>query len=333
MTAKWTMLAVLAVCAAPSGGFAQAPPATILEIDSENTVFYVNDVSDYSKLATNPSATPVTLPKNFHSFIGISDIVAVNGQPAKGTWVVRATAITLRPQPTPGQAIADTTRNIIVDQVFEIMQADGTTIGNIMASGFGGLGPPPPGAPSSAIGANFAITGGTGAFLGSRGQVEFVQFPAGRNASVTEDPANRRTNGGGRQRFVLHVIPMSTPEVLTTASGPAVVHSSDFTLVSAAKPASAGEILTLFAHGLGPLRMTVDPGKPFPANPPAAANSPVVVSLNGQSAEVLYAGGYPGSPDGYQVNFRVPGGLPPGLATLRISAAWVIGSEVTLAVK
>ena len=84
---------------------------------------------------------------------------------------------------------------------------------------------------------------------------------------------------------------MSVPQIVATSSGPAVTHSSDFTVVSAYKPTSAGEILSLFATGLGPTRPGVDPGQPFPSNPPPAVNSPVEVMVNGAAAEVLAAEG------------------------------------------
>src|SRR5712692_10281869 len=247
-------------------GFAQGPPTTILEIDGENTVFYVNDVTDYSRLASDPNRVNATTPKNFISFIGLSDITAVNGKPAKGTYVGRATRIFLRPEPIPGQAIADTVRNSIVDHVFEILQTDGRSVGSIMSSGLGGLGPPPPGAPLSATASNFAITGGTGAFLGVRGEIEYVRLPADSPAvSVTEDPARRRANGGGSQRFVMRLIPMTTPEIVN-------VWHSDFTPVTAAKPARVDEVLIVSARGLGPTRPGVDPGMPFPQSPAQIVN-------------------------------------------------------------
>jgi len=48
---------------------------------------------------------------------------------------------------------------------------------------------------------------------------------------MAEDPANRRRNGEGKLRVVLHVIPMFRPEIVVTPGGPAVTHSSDFSLV------------------------------------------------------------------------------------------------------
>lgn len=83
-----------------------------------------------------------------------------------------------------------------------------------------------------------------------------------------------------------------------TLTGPAVTHASDFSLVTASKPATAGEILSLFATGLGPTRPAVDLGSPFPATPLAVVNSPVEVTVNGKPAEVLAAVGYPGAVDG-----------------------------------
>jgi uncharacterized protein (TIGR03437 family) len=93
-----------------------------------------------------------------------------------------------------------------------------------------------------------------------------------------------------------------------------------------------GETLSLFATGLGPVRGVVT-GQPFPSNPPAAVNSPVQVMVNGSPAEVIGAAGYPGSVDGYQVNFRLPADLAKGSATIQVSAAWIPSVPVTIPVQ
>jgi uncharacterized protein (TIGR03437 family) len=95
----------------------------------------------------------------------------------------------------------------------------------------------------------------------------------------------------------------------------------------------AGEILSLFATGLGPTRTSLTPGQAFPSSPLAVVNSPLDVTVNGKSAEVLGAVGYPGAVDGYQVNFRVPPDTGVGTATLQISSAWIPGAPVTIAVQ
>jgi uncharacterized protein (TIGR03437 family) len=317
-------------------GLAQVPPASILQIDVANHVFYREDTSDLSKFATALTVTPVgQTAKNFDQAVGIADIVAVNGQPVMGTHTRWAANLHLSTAPAPGQAISDTGRIAVTVYTFEILKSDGTPIGTIITNGLAG-GPGPPGAPLTAMD-NYAITGGTGAFLGARGQVGAVANPPGvaalRAASMTEDPANRRLNGGGTERYVVHLIPMESPEIAMLPAGPAVTHSSDFSLVTASKPAAAGEILSIFARGLGPVKPGVDPGQPFPSSPLAIVNSPVEVVVNGKPAEVLSAVGLPGSVDGYQVNFRVPPGTAKGPASVQLTAAWISGTAVQIAVQ
>ena len=126
---------------------------------------------------------------------------------------------------------------------------------------------------------------------------------------------------------------MVAPQIVVNANGPAVVHSNDFSLVTASKPAAAGELLTLFATGLGPVNAAIDPGQPFPSAPVASVNSPVEVKVNGAAAEVVAAVGYPGATDGYQVNFRLPSSVAKGAATLQLSAAWIAGTPVSIPVQ
>ena len=132
---------------------------------------------------------------------------------------------------------------------------------------------------------------------------------------------------------MIQLVPLVRPEILTVDGVPAVVHASDFTRVTTASPARPGEILSLFVTGLGPTRAALAPGTPFPSNPLANVSSPVEVTVNGAPAEVTAAVGFPRSVDGYQVNFRVPGTASTGTATLQVSAAWIPGSAVNIAVQ
>jgi hypothetical protein len=337
--ARITATTVLVVALHCNLAVGQLIPPTIINIDVENIVEYQSDISDLPKVAANPIVTPAAPPRNFYPAAGIGDIVAINGQPAKGTVAFRAWAFSLSQNPIPGspsvEAIADTTRTSIRSLTVEILKIDGTPIGTIMVMGMGG-GAPPPGAPSEVTGTNFAIVGGTGAFLGARGQFGQVRTPqiiSARAASMAEDPINRRLNGGGKIRYVLQMFPMSVPQIVVTGSGPAVTHSNDFTLVTASKPAAAGEILSLFATGLGPTLPGVDSGQPFPSSPLAVVNSPVEVTVNGKSAEVLGAVGLPGAVDGYQVNFRVPQNAVKGVAKIQVSAAWFTSTATSITVQ
>ena len=310
-----------------STAFGQETKATVLEIDVVNAVNYHYDGADYSKWATDPAPTVGVLPNNFFYFIDIGDIVAVNGKAAKGVFILRNTALNLRPTPAPGQAIADTVRANITQAVWEIWQPDGTFVGSIMGEGLG-QGVAPPGAPAQLNQGNGAVVGGTGAFLGVRGEwgsdsSKNVPIPA---ASVSEDPANRRLRKGGGWHFVVHLVPMATPAVLITPSGPAILHSQDFALVSAANPARPGEILTLFADGLGPLRPADD------NNGLRTTNSPIGVTVNGIESDVLYAGEYAPNAPALQVNFTLPPETQAGMASVQLSSAWIPGTAVQISV-
>lgn len=313
---------------------AQVTPATILEVEVENIVAYNSDLFDASKFATDPNLTTIqTGPRNFGFTVAIGDIVAVNSKPAKGSLVFRGQSVILSPAPTAGQAVADIVRIAVSEYLFEIQQTDGTPVGNIHTLGMsGGV---------SAVGAlpgggNQPIVGGTGAFLGAKGQMSarpgaMPPIPP-RNASMTEDPARRRVHGGGRVLFAFQLIPMTLPAVSLTTAGPAVFHG-DFSPVTPARPASAGEVLILMATGLGPTRPSVNPGQPFPLDSLLEVNSPIEVHVGNREAEVVNKVGWPGAIDTFRVDFRVPAGTPAGLTRLRLTAAWVSGSEVQIPVR
>lgn len=313
---------------------AQAVPSTILQIEVDNFVQYYDDTTDFSKLATVPGITTGTPALNFRRWMQVGDIVSVNGQPVKGTFTANARQLTQGPAATPGQAISDTTRNNFQDVVYEILKADGTPIGSIMALGLGN-GSAPPGAPLAITQGNNAIQGGTGAFLGVRGmwgQTVTSQTISPRAASMTEDPFNRIQNGGGRAFLVLHLIPVEAPQVVTTPAAPAITHA-DFSPVTGAKPAKAGEVLIIQATGLGPTVPGVDPGQPFPSDVTQTVNSPLNVSVNGKAAQVINAIGWPGLVDTYRVDIQVPNGLASGMAAVQLTAAWIPGAAVSIPVQ
>jgi hypothetical protein len=322
---------MLAACRLAMG---QAAPPTILTIDLENFVHYEGDTSDVSQYGVIAGITMPAAVLNSHDFwvaTVLGDIVAVNGQPAKGLYVARSRDINTSPNPGPGGAIADVVRVSMREEVFEILSASGNPVGSIMAHGLSS-GAAPPGSPVSQTSVNFAVIGGTGAYTGVRG-TSGSGSGAARNASISEDPANRRINGGNTSRRIVTLYPMSVPQVIVTSGGPAVTHSSDFSLVTSSKPAAAGEVLSVFMTGLGPVRAAVDPGQPFPSSPPAAVNSPVEATVNGEQAEVVAAVGFPGAVDGYQLNFRLPSDIAKGIATVQFSAGWISGAPVKIPVQ
>jgi len=339
---RWKELLIAAACAVCSeAGTTGVAPPTLLDIDVENIVSYSSDVFDVSKFATDSHLTTAAPPRNFGFVMAVGDIVSVNGKPARGSLIARQQAIILNPSPSPGQGIADVVRTAVTEFLFDIQQADGTRVGSIHTlTGSGGsppLGLSEGGSPLGAtLSSNQAVVGGTGAFVGARGQGASAVLPGNtgpRAASITEDPARRRDLGGGKVHFVIQLFPMMRPEIVIGASGPAVLHGDDFIPVTAARPARPGETLIAIVTALGPTRAGVDFGKPFPANPLQTVNSPVEITVNGKPTDVTKAVGWPGLVDTYRVEFRMPDDSESGLASVQVSAAWIAGRPITIAIQ
>jgi uncharacterized protein (TIGR03437 family) len=166
------------------------------------------------------------------------------------------------------------------------------------------------------VASNNAVIGGTGAFVGVRGQLGAgANTVANRQASITEDPRNRRNFGGGKFRIYVTLYPMAQPEVIFP------VHR-----------ARAGETLSILMTGLGPTRPGVNPGTPFPADPPQVVNSPIEVIVNERQAEVLAKVGVPGTTDVYRVDIRVPEMTERGTATMQVNVAFIAAQPIRFAV-
>ncbi len=325
MNSLWRIIALAAVVAAycilSFGQTAEQPVELIIELD--NIVTYRGDVTDAAKLARDPGVTTPLPARAFQYTQNVGDIVAVNGKPAKGFYQNRIAALSPRVNPQPGQMIADYDGDPSILCIWQIMGPDGTPIGSLLDGGS----PPFPG---------HTITGGNGAFFGVIGTHRALEMirPL-RAASVTEDPANRRIHGGGRSRFRFLLYPKYLPAVDVSTNGPAVYHAEDSSQVTATRPARAGEVLILGARNLGPTKPDLLPpgARPFKADPFEFVNSPVEVTMSGEDAEVIHAISWPETSDLYRVAFRVPAGLTPGMAGIRLTAAWIPGPEVKIPIQ
>ncbi len=102
--------------------------------------------------------------------------------------------------------------------------------------------------------------------------------------------------------------------------------------VDATNPAAAGDVLTLYATGLGLTTPAVASGAPGPAAPPAQAVLPVTVTIGSAQATTLFAGLAPTFVGLYQVNVVVPAGVA-GDLTLVISSGGRSSNAVTIPVR
>src|SRR5713226_4272660 len=112
MTYFGRMIALISALAAGClSGFGQpAEQPVVLVIETENAVAYRGDTNDVNLIARDPRATTPGPSKAFTNLNFVTDIVAINGKPAKGLLHERASPALLgriSAQPGQGQAIAD----------------------------------------------------------------------------------------------------------------------------------------------------------------------------------------------------------------------------------
>ncbi|MBM3814635.1 MAG: hypothetical protein FJW20_23660 [Acidimicrobiia bacterium] len=195
---KSQVLLLMLIAASAS---AQGDSARDLTIEVAKTVLYLTDNPDYSRLASVANQVPRAASRNFGFGVFVGDIVAVNGKPARGTYVARTANISLGANAQGGVGIADIITNAFLETlVLEITSAEAASPGILVGSGFTG-GPSPAGTADSGTSWNVSIQGGTGAFLGVTGQLAIQAIVPARGASATEDPSMRRTRDGGSSRF------------------------------------------------------------------------------------------------------------------------------------
>lgn len=297
----------------------------VLNFDVDNMVYYKGDVNDPNKISRDPGPAVPAPTRAFQVSSGIADLVAVNGRPIKGAFYYSGSVAAYSATIQNGRAIADFDGAGPYINFWEILGPEGAWIGSLMG---GGSFPPAPGN---------MVLGGNGAFLGVTGEIHGNPQQIGppvRNASAAEDPALRRLNGGGKYRFIVTLYPKFRPSVDMTAAGPAVFHG-DFSPVTSAQPARAGELLIVRTRNLGPTRPDLLPqgSHVFKADPLEQVNSPIEITVNGTAVLAINQIGWPGTTDLYRVDFRVPSGLPPGTARIQLTAAWIPGPEVQIPIQ
>jgi len=93
-----------------------------------------------------------------------------------------------------------------------------------------------------------------------------------------------------------------------TGIGLGAILNQDYSYNSPSNPAPAGSIVALYGTGFGPLLPPAVEGQPGVMS---ATQLPVVATIGGQPADVLYAGAAPQLPGGVvQINLRIPAGIP-----------------------
>ena len=127
------------------------------------------------------------------------------------------------------------------------------------------------------------------------------------------------------QGFSTFAFPQTAPPgaFLLGDGTPAIEHSADYSLVTPSNPAHPGEVIIVYATGLGPVSPPVASGVaasgPAPATPPYLSIEAVQSTPPYSLGSVLYAGLTPGFVGLYQLNIQLRQDLPAGMAQFSIS--------------
>ena len=123
-----------------------------------------------------------------------------------------------------------------------------------------------------------------------------------------------------------------TPGVVTSGSALVAQHS-DYQLVTPANPAKPSEPLVMYLVGMGATNPDVPTGAPAPLSPLAQAALQPVVTIDGQRADIIFAGLTPGYAGLYQINFKVPATARDGDLDVVITQNGIAANPSKLTVK
>jgi uncharacterized protein (TIGR03437 family) len=150
---------------------------------------------------------------------------------------------------------------------------------------------------------------------------------------MTEDPSMRRVLGGGTLIHTFYIAP-SYPPAFDAATGTPAVFHADFSPVTAASPAHAGEVLIARGMNLGFTTPAVTPGVAFVNSAPwNQVNAPVEVIVGGQAQDAINKLGWPGQTDLFRDDLRVPPATPSGMTTLQLRVSGIAGPAVQIPVQ
>jgi uncharacterized protein (TIGR03437 family) len=146
------------------------------------------------------------------------------------------------------------------------------------------------------------------------------------------------TPGGISDNFYLSILPVAPTVFRSGTAGPetglaTVFRNDNGQLITPTNPIHPGDIIIIYATGMGRTSPFVDSGLPalLPPNPLSSTVISASVTLGGVPLNVLYAGLVPGEVGVYQVNASVPAGVPQGMDIPLVVAQ--AGSSTALSVR
>ncbi len=207
-----------------------------------------------------------------------------------------------------------------------IMSLFGLGLGSNWASAAGSV-------PTTLANTKITVSGVTGSvplFYASPTQVNFqMPYEASGNITLTLIREDNQTTA------VTIPVGAAQPGLFSmnsSGAGPAAAQRADTSTLTSANPAKRGEVVVLYATGLGKLNANVATGQA--ASQAAVASNAVTVTIGGRTVTPDYAGITPGFVGLYQVNFHIPADLATtGDVPVTIASAGVVSNTVTIAIQ
>jgi uncharacterized protein (TIGR03437 family) len=177
---------------------------------------------------------------------------------------------------------------------------------------------------------------GTSVTIGGKAAAILYVSPNQINAQVPVDvPA-----GPAQVVVISPVGPGASFQVTVAATAPAiffapvaaVLKNADFSLVSSSNPAKAGDVILVYATGLGQTSPAISTGTLVPATGTAATSAGVTATIGGKDATVVYAIASPGFVGLYQVAVTVPAGIT-GSSAIVLKQGSTTSNSVSIAVQ
>jgi uncharacterized protein (TIGR03437 family) len=158
----------------------------------------------------------------------------------------------------------------------------------------------------------------------SSGQIN-LQVPFELNVQQTHFTIT--LNGSASIPVILKLSPYA-PGIFTGGDGsPIIINYRTGALISAAQPVRTGDVLIIYATGVGPIANPPASGNPTPLGKLYQLSVPLTVAFGSTAAIADFAGLAPGFVGLYQVNVTVPV-LPSGQTTLQLKAGGASSNSV-----
>ncbi|MBS1860005.1 MAG: CHRD domain-containing protein [Acidobacteria bacterium] len=176
---------------------------------------------------------------------------------------------------------------------------------------------------------------GTSVQIAGRAAPLVYVSPGQINAQVPfETPAGVQTltvdNGSGASAAYSITVAAAAPAIFFYPV-PAVLKNANYSLVTAANPARTGDVLLVFATGMGQTAPAAGTGL-LVASDVVARTAPVTATIGGRAATVVYSIASPGFTGLYQVAVTVPAGVS-GASPLELTMGAAVSNTVTIDVQ